>query len=457
MAIDESKIDAYLSAEANPLKKWIEQYKKLITGQITSVDYNEVYKWEAIQHFQDNWIDNHNATNILVSLERSFNKGNNSFWKGQNFRDHLILLQFAKKDGEAVSSMFKNLYDETLNLRDRFDNFFSQCDLLLSKYLPDHEKNHYQSDRSLMLYLVLRYPSKYYLYKTQIFKTFCELTSFYEFPNTRKSETFYKVEAYMQMCESLCKILVEDEELINLHKKRLPTKITLEDNYHLLTEDFIYSVTTYLNNQEEAMNDESKNAEQNFIDSVQSHKPENVKFFFETMDQIVPELKLLIRDERIAYTCTDNQLVFLTGQRYSFYLASESKRDRFMVLTGKKLNDDSGQFIGEPEAHGTKFFDQNSVKTVVPLIVQAAQAELNRSTKSSYRNSNNIFFEKAVFDKAYRNKILNTPVVMNTTNSNLNQILYGPPGTGKTYNSITHAVAIVEELELNMGISKNPG
>ena len=31
----------------------------------------------------------------------------------------------------------------------------------------------------------------------------------------------------------------------------------------------------------------------------------------------------------------------------------------------------------------------------------------------------------------------------------LNQILYGPPGTGKTWHSVNHAIAIVEELELD--------
>ena len=40
-------------------------------------------------------------------------------------------------------------------------------------------------------------------------------------------------------------------------------------------------------------------------------------------------------------------------------------------------------------------------------------------------------------------------------NSPLNTILYGPPGTGKTYNSINHAVAIIEGKELEDVINEN--
>lgn len=38
----------------------------------------------------------------------------------------------------------------------------------------------------------------------------------------------------------------------------------------------------------------------------------------------------------------------------------------------------------------------------------------------------------------------------NRVNHSLNQILFGPPGTGKTYNSINHALAIVESKELEV-------
>ncbi|HMX00897.1 MAG TPA: AAA family ATPase [Cyclobacteriaceae bacterium] len=231
---------------------YIELYKKLISNQLPELSYNEIYKWETIQHFQDNWTDAHDAVTIAEVLKRSFNKENNNLWSGQNFFPFAMLLGFAERDGATVSAMFKKLYDENIPLAERFEFFYAKSEELLKVRFPQGDKVHYQSDRVLILYLTLRYPEKYYLYKSKMFKTFCELTGFWDFPKVKKRDTLTKVMSYTEMCEALRPTLETDNELMALHKKRLPAEITFNDNNHLLTQDFIYSVTTYLSEQEEA-------------------------------------------------------------------------------------------------------------------------------------------------------------------------------------------------------------
>ena len=73
-----------ISPKSNPknLDKYIKHYKVLIQDKIEEVDYNELYKWETIQHFQNNWKDDFNESNILQNLNDSFNYENNNLWSG---------------------------------------------------------------------------------------------------------------------------------------------------------------------------------------------------------------------------------------------------------------------------------------------------------------------------------------------------------------------------------------
>lgn len=70
------------------------------------------------------------------------------------------------------------------------------------------------------------------------------------------------------------------------------------------------------------------------------------------------------------------------------------------------------------------------------------EQELAHKHKSSFTQFNNTAYRKAIFDKNYRNQILNTSEFNLKTVPEmkeprqgfpLNQILYGPPGTGKTF------------------------
>ena len=87
-------------------------------------------------------------------------------------------------------------------------------------------------------------------------------------------------------------------------------------------------------------------------------------------------------------------------------------------------------------------------KGVWPLDHNLAIKTLTDITKYGSEHPNYIRYSDrlmAVIDGNYTTlQSVKTPVI----NHSLNQILFGPPGTGKTYNSINHALAIVEGKEL---------
>lgn len=69
--------------------------------------------------------------------------------------------EFADAEPETVRQMFRDLYDESADLAWRFDNFKKQSIKLLS-VIGKADKNHYQDEHAISIYLWLRYPAKYY-------------------------------------------------------------------------------------------------------------------------------------------------------------------------------------------------------------------------------------------------------------------------------------------------------
>lgn len=121
---------------------------------------DEVYKWKAVQWFQNHWnIDDVNFTSMLEFATAK--AGNLLATQSMYPRDMIIKL--AKSDSDAVRAMFKDLYDESQDLAQRVENFMNKAEGLRQKH--NHGKNHYQNTNAVSTYLWLRYPDKYYIYK----------------------------------------------------------------------------------------------------------------------------------------------------------------------------------------------------------------------------------------------------------------------------------------------------
>ncbi len=122
---------------------------------------NEKYKWIAIKHFQDNWdID---APDFAEMLQRSLSKTENLLASINNFPARMILV-YAKLYPEEVRNAFRELFDESIDFSKRITAFKNKADEWLKK-TPDNAKQHYQNEYSISIYLWLRYPDKYYIYK----------------------------------------------------------------------------------------------------------------------------------------------------------------------------------------------------------------------------------------------------------------------------------------------------
>lgn len=216
------------------LRHYIDEYKL----NFDRVNQEEIYKWKAVKCYQDNWdID---AENFYEMLLASLSRTKNLLDSGQYFPLRM-LVQYAEQRPNEVRQLFRNLYNEDEDLFERIQDFQTSINLINDELFEN--KKSYQDPRAIIVYLVLRYPERYFFYKFEMFKQFSE-----------KLELIYKpVKGHLEnighsnsQCELIRFELSLDQELLKLHKNRITSDCYYDENLNILTQDFIYAVARHL-------------------------------------------------------------------------------------------------------------------------------------------------------------------------------------------------------------------
>lgn len=210
----------------------------LYKQHFAKIHKGEIYKWEAVKCFQDNW--NLEAIDFPDMLDRSLQKTSNLLGSGQYFPRRMIKKN-AVAAPEKVRQLYNDLFNEEIDILDRITNFKEQIKALNKINYPG--KNDYQDHRAISVYLALRYPDRYYLYKSRLFKDFAPMV---DYPYELSRGAIKNISHYYNLCNLLCKEIVSDDGLLKLHQTRLTEKDYKDTAYHILTQDVIYAAVNYL-------------------------------------------------------------------------------------------------------------------------------------------------------------------------------------------------------------------
>jgi 5-methylcytosine-specific restriction protein B len=212
------------------LKAIIENYKK----QFSAVHLDEIYKWKAVKCFQNNW--DLNAPDFLEMLRRSFAKTGNLLAANQYFPLDMLIF-FAERDPEMVREMFVNLYDENSIVSQRIGAFIDSSAYLLEKYKRPSINTNYQDAHTISVYLTMKYPDKYYIYKYGIFRDFAANAGY---GGAIPKDKIARIIKYFEMCDYLLHIVENDKELCKLSRDRLGEDDYADKTYRMLTMDIVY-------------------------------------------------------------------------------------------------------------------------------------------------------------------------------------------------------------------------
>jgi len=400
----------------------IDRYKTLIRE-----DHNEkeLYKWRLINDFQEKWdIEADNFAEMAQSIE---------FGNLLDYRSK-TLIHFVEDYPEEARSLFKMLYDETIPLKKRVDDFGQEAEELVREHYPD--KGSFQDERTIATYLTFRYPDKYTFYKYSFYSDYTNLLEI-DRPSAGKRYIHY-----LELVEEFIdEFISKDEELVELSRNTLTEDCYIDDNLNILAQDILFRVV------EKA--DDIKGTVEDFITILEKIGRNPATNYFQVIDKIVDNFELNEDDQRIVFSTRSdhNRLAFTIGQRYCLIKQASSNLWGFIHPEEQSVAGTFESFDGPPEAywHETSEFDH--VRKELDRIKESCRKELNRTNKSSHIVHSNSSFTQAVFDKSYRNKIflnafsqkfeqkLHLAGIKKNTDTKMtrNTILYGPPGTGKTY------------------------
>lgn len=233
------------------LKLLVESYKRDFKKNIP----NEIYKWEAVKCFQENW--DIEANDFAEMLERSLSKTKNLLDTGFAF-PRAMIVRFARLHPEQVQSCFIGLFAETEPIEKRINNFVNLIDVIHKKWkLESGEtgENHYQTPSVISTYLWLRYPDKYYIYKPTIAKNLFKKLGLDIKLHGKGAIAVVKT---YELYDEINSVILQDSELRELLNEVLTDDCYSDNNLKTMMIDFAYYAGKYKEYDEQ--NDEKLNA-----------------------------------------------------------------------------------------------------------------------------------------------------------------------------------------------------
>lgn len=221
------------------LKLALEHYKVVF-----SLRWNdEKYKWEAIWQFQKYWDiyarDFADMFALATKKTDSLLDSMNNFPRG-------MIIEYAKQNPEAVRDMFIRLYDETKDVAERVLQFQVDAQMLCNQYSASLQ--HYQRPMAISVYLWLRYPDKYYIFKYSVCRAVAlELESDFV---PKKGDTAGNIKGNLVLFDEIAKGVAADTELVRLFQKVKNPNLYRDERFRTLAYDVAFYIASVLTNRQ---------------------------------------------------------------------------------------------------------------------------------------------------------------------------------------------------------------
>lgn len=239
--------------DAELLRPYLDWYKANFASIFAK---HEGYKWESVQTFQSAYLPD--KANYPVILKDGFKRSENLLNSRSVFSLGMMLdiIKFSLAHPEIQPSgldlfydLFEGVSPDDANeiLLKKISSFRKQIRSFVRTNQPD-KHNDYQDLHAVSVYLNHRYPDRFYMYRTSEFTEFNTLIG-HEFPYEWGSDRNYL--AYLEMCNQLNGILQKELEWDEGFRLAVDNAINSDEKYYkdterrILTQDFIYSVTSY--------------------------------------------------------------------------------------------------------------------------------------------------------------------------------------------------------------------
>lgn len=210
---------------------------------------DEMYKWEAVRHFQQNW--DIEAENFSEMFMEATNKTYNLLANLRNYPREMIK-RFAQFDAEKTREMFVRLFDESKGLTERIEQFQASAEELRVRYDDGSLRQHYQGGNAVTTYLWLRYPDKYYIYKYSEVRAFARAIESDFVP--KKNGAARNVNGQIQLYNEIREVLRQDKDLKRLLAEALTDSCYPDPEMITMTMDMGFFASRFYGKDEKKIN-----------------------------------------------------------------------------------------------------------------------------------------------------------------------------------------------------------
>lgn len=374
---------------------------------------DEIYKWQAIKHFQDHW--DINAEDFGEMFRIATEKTANLLASGYAY-PRAMIINFAKADDAATRQMFRDLYDETRDLSERVEAFRAAAEAIRAKGDDGTWRNHYQNTNAISVYLWLRYPDRYYIYKYEIYRDVATVLDS-EYRPKRDGSVASMIGGY-KMYDEICKAASRDTEVVKMLQEAISDSCHPDPKLRTVTVDLGFYLSRFYLAEQKAMQEENwfpKDYDPGITVDEWVAMLADSSVFTQNALQIMRRLK----DYGGQATCT--QLSIKYGESKNFYNAGSSALARRVaektgceVMTGDNENakwwpilytgkeagtNEAGAYIWRLRSELSAALDMVDLSDV-PLYVNAAPAiwKISEGTDSTGISTahRQIFLERQV-------------------------------------------------------------
>lgn len=374
---------------------------------------DEVYKWQAIKHFEQHW--DINTPDFYEMFKEAFRKKDNLV----DYRPFGIL--------EALGENYPTKLKELLGIVYGADDFYTKlgiCRTFTENVIDDlKEKSNTNfstkiDERTLSFLLTLKFPNEYTFYKRDIYTKLCEYLG----------EVSRKERKYEHFIELLTEITTyfNNPELKQLTSNFIPQGF---DEPLLLAQDIVY----------QNMTTSSEKAFRNVLDKIPKHW---ASVFFYKLGNIIEDLVLEDTENQVFSVRLDEKsLRYHIGKRICLSVSPKE----FLFITGREVDIPKLRREEFERPNNAFLYYQGTpqhIETYYPDIKNAVKEEIALDKETYPKSYDNSYFREYVFEKKYKKEF--ETIESNMTNQAIKPtiidllhykhqiILQGPPGTGKT-------------------------
>jgi ATPase associated with various cellular activities AAA_5 len=374
---------------------------------------DEVYKWQAIEHFEQHW--DINAPDFYEMFKEAFRKKDNLV----DYRPFGIL--------EALGENYPTKLKELLGIVYGADDFYTKlgkCRTFTENVIDDlKEKSNTNfstkiDERTLSFLLTLKFPNEYTFYKRDIYTKLCEYLG----------EVSRKERKYEHFIELLTEITTyfNNPELRQLTSNFIPQGF---DEPLLLAQDIVYQNMTI----------SSEKAFRNVLDKIPKHW---ASVFFYKLGNIIEDLALEDTENQVFSVRLDEKsLRYHIGKRICLSVSPKE----FLFITGREVDIPKLRREEFERPNNAFLYYQGTpqhIETYYSDIKNAVKEEIALDKETYPKSYDNSYFREYVFEKKYKEEF--ETIESNMTNQAIKPtiidllhykhqiILQGPPGTGKT-------------------------